>query len=166
VLTADHGEALGEKHALPSTTKHFGNPSFDPLLKIPLIVAPPVAADPARMLRSQDLRNLLREIIGLAPLEPQDLAPDEVFLTERFFRTYRDGRFKSMWQRGQDEIVLFDLEADPGETKNVAADRPDIARAHRARIEALTQALATETGKDSTMSADDEERLRALGYIE
>ncbi len=40
VLTSDHGEALGEKHALPSMARHKGNPSFEPLLLVPLIVAP------------------------------------------------------------------------------------------------------------------------------
>lgn len=166
VFTSDHGENLGAKHALEATPKHFGNPSFDPLLRVPLIVTPPVPGDPSRLVRSQDLRGLLRELAGLPSLPDRDLQPDELFLSETFFQTYRRGRYKSVRHRGDGPSALFDLEADPGETRDVAADHPEVVRAHRERVAELTRQLGTRRGADAEMSEDDAERLRALGYLE
>jgi hypothetical protein len=158
IFTSDHGELLGAQHALPATKTHFGNPSFDPLLLVPLIVAPPTKENPQRLLRSQDLRGLVRSIAGLEPGAPADLEPDELF--------YRRGRFKSMWSRDGEKMALFDLLEDPGETRDVSAEHPEIVARHRDRLRELTINLGTRRGEDAERSVDDEERLRALGYIE
>lgn len=166
IFTSDHGEHLGAEHALPALEQHFGNPSFDSLLLVPLIVAPPTRASPTRLVRSQDIRGLVRDIAGLAPTGPADLEPDEVFLTEQFYQTYRRGRFKSMWSRDGERSALFDLQRDPGETRDASADHPEVVARHRARLRELTTELGTTRGEDAERSIDDEDRLRALGYIE
>jgi arylsulfatase A-like enzyme len=166
VFTSDHGENLGGRHALPATRKHFGNPSFESLLRVPLIVAPPPGGDPARLVRTQDLHGLIREIAGLRAAPPADLAPDEVFLTEQLYQTYRRGAFKSTFARDAGRMALFDLERDPGETRDVAAEHPEQVAAHRARIAELTRALGTRQGEDAALAPADAERLRALGYLD
>jgi len=166
VITSDHGEALREQHALPALPTHMGNPSFEPVLAVPLIVWPRIDADPDALVRSDDTFRLIRTLAraeGAAAEE--DLERGELFLTERLFRTYRQGRWKSLWARGEKHPVLLDLEQDPGELRNVAAEHPEQVAAHRERIEALSRKLGAET-RAAAPTAQDLERLRALGYVE
>jgi arylsulfatase A-like enzyme len=165
VFTSDHGEALGEEHPLKSTHTHLGNPSFEPVLRVPLIVAPPQFDDATRLVRGQDIPGLIRQIAGVPAQEAQDLEPDEVFLTEKRWRTYRKGRWKSMFRRGKRKAWLFDLESDPGETVDVSEQRPEIASEHRERITQLTTSLAGQASGDGKLTEHDRERLRALGYL-
>ena len=165
VITADHGEGLRERHALPALPTHMGNPSFEPVLAVPLIVWPRVDADPERLMRSDDTFRLIRALARLDGDAPEDLEPGELFLTEQLFRTYRRGRWKSLWARGQDRPVLLDLENDAGEQRDVAADHPEEVAAHRRRVEELSRRLGGETHATAP-SAEDLERLRALGYAE
>jgi len=139
IFTSDHGESFAEKddHPLPAMPGHFGNPSFESVLKIPLIISPP--------------------------------QPGDTFLAEQYYQTYRRGRWKSTWARNEGPMALFDLHEDPGEKRDVAASHPDIVQRHRDRIAELTQSLATSVSEDdldAKLTQDEEDRLRALGYLE
>jgi arylsulfatase A-like enzyme len=166
IFTADHGEALGEVHPLPSSPQHIGNPSFEPVVRVPLMVWPHIDAGPDRLMRSDDTFRLIHRIAGLTPPPPVDLSPDEHFLTERYFRTYADGRWKSIWPRGRDAPSLFDLAADPDERSDVAAAHLDEIARHRARVAALSRQLATAAAAQAGPTREDVERLHALGYVE
>ena len=166
LLTADHGEALGEAHAVPGLPRHFGNPSFETLLRVPLIVSPPRVADADRTLRSEDIPGLIKEIAGIHRDELSDLDSDELLVTEMFFQTYRSGRWKSIWPRDSDQVHLFDLETDPAESRDVAADHPEVLARHRERVTLLTARLAGDRELSSEMTDEDQRRLRALGYIQ
>jgi arylsulfatase A-like enzyme len=168
ILTSDHGETLGERHPLPNLRNlgmHFGNPSFEPVLRIPLIIAPSFFENVTRTVRSQDLRNMVREIAGIEPVSVSGQA-DELYLGERYFQTYRKGRWKSSWHRSGRDAYLFDLEADPGEKRDVSAEYAEVMEEHRLRIDSLAGELHTREGSDSEQTEADRERLRALGYIE
>lgn len=165
VVTADHGEGLRERHAIRPLPTHMGNPSFEPVLAVPLIVWPRIDADPDRLMRSDDTFRLIRTLARLDGDAGADLEQGELFLTEQLFRTYRSGRWKSVWPRGQDRPVLLDLENDAGEERDVAADHPEQVAAHRRRIEELSRQLGGET-RSTAPSPEDLERLRALGYAE
>jgi arylsulfatase A-like enzyme len=166
VLTSDHGEALGEEHALPSSTGHIGNPSFQPVLDIPLITSRPIPVPSGTLLRSQDLFDLLLRLAGGKTAGPQDVSVEEIFTSEHSFQTYRNGRWKSTRSRLDGALALFDLEADPGETIDVSARHPEIAAEHERRLDEITIKLANETDGPQGLSPYDEERLRRLGYIE
>jgi tetratricopeptide (TPR) repeat protein len=72
-----------------------------------------------------------------------------------------DGRWKLIRAGGTTEI--FDLQSDPGEEHDVAAAQPAIAAAMRARADTIhARASATPA---RAISADAQERLRALGYV-
>jgi arylsulfatase A-like enzyme len=172
VLTSDHGERLGELHQfegeLPNTFGHYGNPSFQELLRIPLIVSPARFDHPGRFLRSQDLHELVLEIGGAKPRQAtngSDIAPDEHFVGELLFRTYRQGRWKSLLRRADGRHFLYDLEEDPLEQSDVAAKHPEVTAAHVKRIEELTRSLGAANVPQRGLSEAERERLRALGYL-
>jgi hypothetical protein len=165
VITADHGERLTEQYVPKPLPTHMGNPSYQPVLAVPLIVWPRIEADPRRFMRSDDTFRLIRQLAGLEPGEPPDLLDDELLLSEQLFRTYRRGRWKSLWARGRDHAYLFDLESEEGELRDVSARHGLEVEAHRRRVEALSGRLAGESGV-AAPSPEDLERLRALGYAE
>jgi hypothetical protein len=166
ILTADHGEMLTDQHLNLKTSRHFGNPAFEPVLRVPLIVTPPIDGDANRFVRSQDLIGMIRKIAGLDPLAAGELEPDELYLSEMFYQAYRKGRRKSNWSRSGKIRLLFDLEMDPDEENNLADDRPDIMKQHRERIDELSIQLATNFDQVPTLSEDDRRRLGELGYID
>jgi arylsulfatase A-like enzyme len=82
------------------------------------------------------------------------------------FRTVIDGSHKLIWTPGQEpdrSFELYDLDADPGELRDVAEDEAE-------RVKTLRDALgvwfrAGRTAR-SAPSAADRERLRSLGYTQ
>ena len=167
VVTADHGERLRERHALPGRPGHLGNPSFQEMLEVPLLVAPAPSRDPAALLRTQDLFGLVLELAGLGAAAPPEVPDGELLIGERRFRTYYDGRFKTLLRREDGRQLLFDLARDPAERRDVASSHPDVVRRHRERIEDLSSRLAaTRRGAPERLSERDRERLRMLGYLE
>jgi tetratricopeptide (TPR) repeat protein len=60
------------------------------------------------------------------------------------------------------EAELYDVTSDPGETHNVAADKPSLVEAARRKLSDLHTAKAAAV---SAVPSDAAERLRALGYV-
>ncbi|MBW2698150.1 MAG: sulfatase [Deltaproteobacteria bacterium] len=166
VFTSDHGEMLTDTHLHFKTLRHYGNPSFEPLLQVPLFVNPPIDMDSNELVRSQDVRGLVRRIAGLEGGSTPDLDSDELLVTEQFYQTYRKGKWKSMWERRRDNVMLFDLASDPRELEDLADRHPEILAAHRMRVDELSVELATGRTAQQDLSPEDIERLRALGYLD
>lgn len=171
IVTADHGEQLGEKHPpFPDQERHlhFGNPSYEELLAVPLLVAPRDALGERPPRTTLELHDWILRLAGAAPEAPvaADLAPDELFVSELLFRTYRQGGWKSSFDRRLERVVLFDLGNDPREQRDLAAERPDVLAAHRRRVDELTRALAARGTRRATLSNVERARLEALGYLQ
>jgi arylsulfatase A-like enzyme len=169
VLTSDHGEQLGEMHNFPGeypkSFGHYGNPSFQEQLRIPLIIAPARGGDPSRFLRTQDLYGVLLGIAGVQREPSHDLEEGEHYIGEARYRTYRKGKWKTLLRRSDGRQFLYDLEADPLEKSDVAARFPDVTAAHVARIEQLTKSLAASGVPQRELSEAERDRLRSLGYL-
>jgi choline-sulfatase len=166
IVTADHGEALQRDEHPVRSALHVGNPSYDSVLRVPFIVAPPAFEDPGRALRGNEVRELIGDLAGV-PSAPAP-APDslELFVSEQRYRTYRDDGFKSAWPRNGEPALLFDLASDPGESRDVAASHPDVIARHAERIEAITASLREGTLTEHPLDSQALERLRVLGYVE
>jgi len=165
VLTSDHGEHLDEERPAHSSRRHIGNPSFQEVLRIPLVIAPPVAADPEGFLRSEDLHHLIARAAGV-PSEPgRGVPPAELFVSEQRFRTFIDGRWKLILQRGGLRHHLFDLERDPGEQHDLSRSDPETVRRLYDRVVEVSAGLSG-GAVDGALSAEDRRRLEALGYLE
>jgi arylsulfatase A-like enzyme len=167
VLVADHGEALGEEHPLTALATHFGNPSYETVLRVPLIVWPAHALrDDGGLWRSEDVHRLLLRLAGVPTAVGSALSRSEVFVTEQQFQTYRRGNWKLIRQRAGSKNLLFNVALDPAETIDLAEARPDIVTMYTARVDALASQLAVDAVIDSDLSESDADRLRSLGYLQ
>lgn len=166
VFTSDHGERLNERHALNGHPGHVGNPSFQEMLEIPLIVSPPIERDPAAPIRTEEINGLLLEAAGVSNGASSPMAPGELLLSEMDYRTYldADAGWKSVIRREDGEHLLFDLNSDPGEMHDVAAEQPERIQRHAERIGELSLEFSARRAVLERISPLDRARLKALGY--
>lgn len=196
VLTADHGESLGEHEYYFD----HGRLPYDDCVRVPLVVRPPDRADPPgrvveRPVELIDILPTLLTFAGLPPLagaEGRSLAPllsgeedpgrspyafTESGYSEAWQRSIRDARWKLVHVRDPAdralmtgaEWELYDVIADPGETRNLFAQAP-------AEAERLAAGLAdwvrrgpvspTQPIQTVPIDRETEDRLRSLGYVE
>ncbi len=180
VLTSDHGEALGEH----GEATH-GIFAYEGVLAVPLILYQPRLFGPRVVgtpVRHVDLLPTILDALSLpAPggLRGRSLLPAAAgALDEAAATTYFEalsGQLNRGWaplygliQAGWKYIdlpipELYDLAADPGEGRNLAAADPE-------RLAAMRQALQPLRDLDpgavaSPESAEIRERLRSLGYL-
>ena len=143
VYTADHGDQLGG-HGLP-----FKGPfMYEPLIRIPLLIRAPgrmkagkrddlvTQADIAPTLAALAGVKWPRTVDGVSLVQPikRDAVFLEYYAKQKWvnpIRTVRTRRWKlNMYERGNRE--LYDLQADPGETRDLSK-----APEHHARREEL-----------------------------
>jgi len=176
VLTSDHGESLLEHGA----TLHGS--WWQEVLRVPLVVKWPgnrrAGTVTRRRTGATDLVPTLLAAAGL-PADPdlpgRDLrspARRPVVSDDGWLALY-DGRWKAVvGAAGGDR--LYDLAADPGETRDLATERPaELARlaaaagAWREAEDALLDRLGRRPGgaAPSPLTPEERERLRTLGYL-
>jgi arylsulfatase A-like enzyme len=176
VFMADHGEEFLEH----GDVKHCRN-LFDTTLHVPLLVRVPGVAPRTvpRPVESLDVVPTVLDYLGIdargrsfegtslrALIEgAKAAAPGEIqYGLQGSLRSASDGRFKLIQDLEGDPPLLFDLQADPGETKNVLTSQR---RAYAALHDALARWLARTEGKGADAAARAaQEKLRSLGYIE
>jgi arylsulfatase A-like enzyme len=181
---------------------HAAMLAYDYLVRVPLIVHAPGLVPAGRIdhqVRHMDIAPTILDAAGLGGHRP-GLPPsllqmvrgeeqaDRPAITEalqtmlhdplRRLIGYRTGRYKLIYAPDNPEVApeLYDLQADPGELRNLAPSQPDLVADLRRRVEhgdddALTTVGATSAnGQGQRMTAEEEEiirdRLEQLGYIE
>ncbi|HYC92440.1 MAG TPA: tetratricopeptide repeat protein [Thermoanaerobaculia bacterium] len=171
IVTADHGEALGDHGEIT-----HGLFAYEATLKVPLLVSGGGAAKGVKSeaVRHVDIVPTILEAAGV-PL-PATLAG-----TPLFKGGDRDTYFESLsanlnrgWApltgviRGGTKYIdlpvieLYDLPGDPAEQNNIANDRRRDVDAARKFLAPLRASLAP---APRTMSAEAMARLRSLGYV-
>lgn len=173
-LAGDHGEGLGE-HGEQS----HGMLAYDSTLRVPLIVAAPGVISPAVVTENVSLADLAGTLLSIAhvPL-PAGMGgwslrsrqpPDrDVYAETRYPRAagwhplaaLAYDRWKLILSS---ERELYDVTVDPGETRNLAAEKPALVDGMARRIGELSRAAAAPAPPAVTPEAA--ERLRALGYV-
>lgn len=181
VLTADHGESLGDHGE--STHAYF---IYGATTHVPLIVRTPwgLSGRSAAQVSTVDIMPTVLDLVGLAPqggtdgrslaralFDPANAAGRAAY-AETYFPRYhfgwqhlrglRDGRWAYV---DAPEPELYDLRADPGERTNVF--KANSRRAEELRLELERLARAVEGAAPQRQSLDPEtlERLAALGYV-
>jgi arylsulfatase A-like enzyme len=186
IVTSDHGEGFHD-HGL---TGH-ANSLYDELMRVPLIVYSGGGRfTPGRVtvpVGHVDVLPTLRELAGLPP-DPRNvgwsLAP--LLREGRWDRGERPllghlvefdgkhevravvlGRYKLV-ERRPGGAELFDLEADPGESRDLAERHPEVVARLREAYERVETAATryAESGRQTQLTPEAVEKLRALGYIQ
>ena len=180
IVFSDHGEGLGDH-----VEQEHGLFVYDETIRVPLIVRLPRGARGGRRVAAPvqhiDLRPTLLELTG-APArgargrslralldESGTIAPQGIY-SEALYPRYHfgwsellaltDDRYRYIRAPREE---LYDLERDPREQRNIAPERPQVAVAMRAALNALT--AGTPLQQPGAVSAEDRQRLQALGYI-
>lgn len=181
VLVSDHGEGLGdhieEEHGLflydevvrvPWLMKlpegvSGGRRLVDPVQHIDLF---PTLAALAGLRTVADLRgrDLSAVLFGRGALAPQGIYAEALYPRYHFgwseLQSLTDDRYRFIRAPREE---LYDLERDPGERTNLLADRPQAAAALRTALASLVS--GRDIDKPSAVSAEDRQRLAALGYV-
>jgi arylsulfatase len=177
VVTADHGEAFMEHGWLS-----HGTSLYDEMLHVPLLIRWPacLGSFPSRWSNTVELRRLFATISDAAGLDGGDRTdsilamlrgeapPGDRLVRADVFTPARD-RLRSVivwpdkliaWESGK--VELYDLEADPRETTNLAASRPEAVARLRAELDEQRPEIVL--GEKADLGDGTRDRLRALGY--
>jgi len=184
VVTADHGESLGEHD---EATHSYS--IYDATQRVPLLMSGPGLPSGRVVAGMVRLVDVAPTVIGLAGAEPlpgvegRDLRPlidgDESDERIAYMETQatrldygwspllglRTAGFKYIRAPRPE---LYDLASDPGELRNLAdASSEDVARLDRllAKHLAATSVSREDNRPSVGLSASDRERLRSLGYV-
>jgi len=171
-FTADHGESLGE-HGWYFT---HGQTLQRELVQVPLLVRPPAGvAGPLRHAQPVSHLDLLPTALVALGLPARELRGVDLLAgappAERVLPQFLRGTWSATGATHRlvvdgERRALYDLAADPGETRDLAPEHPELVRAlaqgHRAfqelvRLPPLAPARAEE-------SASEARELDALGY--
>ena len=187
VVTADHGEALGEH----DETGH-GFFAYETTLKVPFVMRGPGIPENRTIdgtLRLVDVAPTLAEVLGVPALASgvtgvsfaSSLKADAAPLVRTTYaesltplvhyqwsdlRVLREGQWKYILAPRPE---LYDLAADPGELHDLATSNTATARRLRAGLETLLKAERDRaTGPETAapaLSAETLQKLGALGYV-
>jgi arylsulfatase A-like enzyme len=172
VFTADHGEEFGE-HGRVGWHSHT---LYDELLRVPLIKYPHSAhggETVTRQVRSIDIAPTILALLGrrapdaflgsdLTPLvlrREEPARPAVSNLDGGGVPAIRTLRWKLIGRH------LFDLATDPGETRDVSGDFPDVAAYLTDRRAALLASAPTASGPPASLTAEAAAQLGSLGYL-
>lgn len=187
VIVSDHGEEFLEH----GRWGHWENNLYDEILKVPLIIGLPGQTGERvirRQVRTLDLMPTLLELANCPPpegLEGSSLVPlwaaeDEpvapaVSISEMWRDAWqiiavRNDEWKYIWDsQTSEQPMLFNLQADPAETRNVAQiERNVVDEFHRHMFRQRQRAQATKPAvNDGKLELDEDllTRLRGLGYV-
>jgi arylsulfatase A-like enzyme len=184
VVTSDHGEELAERGALGHS-----HSLYDELVRVPLLVRWPRGLPGGRRIEApvsvSDLAAAIAALDGdeltgadrdrALPrwlTDPAAAAGRPVFLElhapKPDLRAVRDGSWKLIAAAAGTRAELYDLAADPGERRDLAAAHPDVVARLRAELDRWRSSLPAPPPIRLYTSPDVEltRQLRSLGYVD
>ena len=184
VLTADHGEGLGEHNEL-----YHGYYVYNSTLQVPLVIfglhSDRYARDVATPVMLLDLAPTILDLVGIPipkPMQGRSLLASMLGKTQKAQPIYAESLFANLhfgWgtlyslRVGPYKLIqskrpeLFDLGKDSREASNAYAGNSAVANTIRGELEGMAAKFARErpVQPPPRMSQDALEKLRALGYI-
>jgi arylsulfatase A-like enzyme/Flp pilus assembly protein TadD len=173
VVTADHGESLGEHGE-----ETHGFFLYESTLRVPLLIRGPSLPRGERiasLARTIDVAPTALEALGVEPppgfegvsflsRRPEVEAYAETFIPRLHYgwselKSLRRGDFKLVLAP---ESELYDLASDPSESKNLLGERAEVALDLRNRLEAMEGLSEV---RPEPLDAGTLASLRALGYL-
>lgn len=183
IVTSDHGEELGERGMMG----WHSHALWDEQLLVPLLVGLPDGRFAGKRIRSQvrgiDVLPTVLELVGAPPLpeaEGRSLLPllrgepelerpavSQRDVPEDELPTSLRSAGKKLYLRGSGEQpLLFDLAADPGESRDLCKGDAERVEGLRARLDALLAARpAAAPVPPAAIDPALAEKLKSLGYV-
>ena len=184
ILTADHGESLGEHHEIS-----HGVLIYDGTMRVPMLVRPPGGGEPERVPYPVSNAAIAGTVTALAGLErsrlphaslsalveptgevPADPAAPLFLETYLPLYSYRWAPMagvvsgsRKLVRAGRSE--LFSLLDDPAETRDDSEREPETTRALERMLDAHLSAEPLDWDRDESLSDADLQTLRSLGYL-
>lgn len=184
LLTADHGEELGEHRG----SRHCQT-LFQETIQVPLILHAPLKASPRLItvpVRSLDITPTILQLLGipfdgkafdgvvLPPFSSKD--SDRPLVSQRPRQmSFQEGHWKLIELYHADEAkkkqyqgestFLFNLENDPREQENLKDLKPELVARLKRKIAEMMKGISPGR-EDGPLTEDMERALRALGYVE
>jgi arylsulfatase A-like enzyme len=194
VVTADHGESLGDHNYF----FEHGRFPYDDCVHVPLVFRGPGVARAGVVTSPVELIDLAPTLVDLAGLPPNreaegkslrrllagerargagwEYAFTESGFAQAYQRSITSERYKLVYvpdagdrrvMQGK-ELELYDLAEDPGETKNLIDQRPQVAGPLKERLWQWIEegGAGGEVPEAVRVDGNAEEQLRSLGYIQ
>jgi arylsulfatase A-like enzyme/cytochrome c-type biogenesis protein CcmH/NrfG len=180
ILTSDHGESLGEHGE-----ETHGIFAYESTLRVPLVLYHPRVWKPQVIAEGGRHIDILPTVLAALSIPaPEGLpgmrllaasAPSAPSASSAVYFEALSGALNRGWAplRGvvRDELKfidlpireLYDLRADPAESRNLASERPDVVKEMGALLGTFDAATAAQ-GR-TPASPDTQARLRSLGYV-
>lgn len=181
VLLSDHGEGLGDHGE-----REHGVFIYDATIRMPLVIKLPGARGAGRRAPSPaqqiDVAPTLIDIAGAArpagllgrslrplletggALEEQGIYSESLYPRYHFgwseLTALTDARYRFI---KAPRAELYDLQSDPGETRNLSGDRAQTAAAMRAALDRLTTGRVLDA--PAAVSNEARQQFQALGYV-
>jgi len=180
VITADHGEEFTDHGGVG-----HGDTLYEEAVHVPLIIAMPPGIEIRKSVEqpvsNKELLATLIEAVGLEqtadikgdslwPLMTGRTKPSEPVYLEldrgSDWKGLRLDRWKFIVKGKRGKPALFDLAADPGETRSLAKRQPNVAAGFLTRLEKWMGRHPVFAAPLSSQSLNDrqQESLRSLGY--
>ncbi len=189
IFTADHGEAFLDRK---DRWIGHGKTLFQELIHVPLAIKLPASEGAGTIVNTPvgliDVVPTLLELFDIPlpnrhrfegsvlPLNDLDvlsqLPPTPVFsetlARNRWLQSVVEGQWKLILNRETQKLRLFDLAADPLETTNLADREPATTRRLMGALRSWSASVDERrqgAGSPASFTTEEEDRLRALGYL-
>lgn len=190
VITADHGEGFREHD-------FYGHPprTYEELVRVPLMIHDPRDGCAQRIDDPVSLLSIAPTMLDALGIDRPEIFRDRSLLEHTASRSdgvfaeiceqpgggfeiqpydrsravvaYRTRRFKYVLDNQRDREVLYDLDKDPRERHDFAADHPERLEEFRERVdEHLNDVRPAQTNRNVSVSSDVADRMAELGYVE
>ena len=177
-VISDHGEEFLEHGHI----KHC-HTLYDTEIHTPMILRIPGARNPRRvsaLAQNLDLVPTVLDYLGVEtglPLDGRSLRPliesgtpvhDRVFSAYGDLRAVHAGDYKLLMNLRTEEVELYEMSSDPGETTDVAGRHPAKVRELQRALSRWIREVEGVSDREEALRRGEEavQRLRALGYVE
>lgn len=180
-FTADHGEGFND-HPREKTWHRL---PYESIIRVPLIARLPGTFKPGHVsaaVRTIDIHPSIAQVAGVTTPPPVNGASlvglskagkgenRPSIGTSHFAGApiyFRGPRFKLLMNRkGPEMLEMYDLQTDPLELTNLAASKPAVVTALRAKLASFIEETKLDLGVGAEAADDDMELLKSLGYAE
>lgn len=181
IITADHGESLGEHNYYYDHEYYV----YEPLVRVPLLVRHPSLLQSGTVVEQQvavlDIGKTILEAVGLGAMKTtgynlirvanHSLPGYDRSILSHNFQHKRNAIRTQGWKlilTGANSLELYDLSKDPGENHNLFFQNQSRAAELQNKLTGMLQFgdLRDVNWKKENLSAEQIENLKSLGYVQ